>query len=449
MNRRTMSMQVVLALVLCLVIVGCQTGAPSPTGDGTSKIRPAGGSAVSATPENLEEAYAQELRKSRALRAQWANKTFEEFEAAAFKEPFSGGKYIVNGDIAVADRKHLQEFFEENIKKEPPQSRQGQLTVMRAGGQDAIWNSTQKKQLTYCVSSSFGKRHAAVLSAIQAATGAWSQVADVAYVYVPAQDASCNANNASVMFDVRPVNVNGQYLARAFFPNEPRAARNVLIDQTSFQLDPNSKLTLIGILRHELGHSLGWRHEHVRPEAGTCFEDNDWRPLTSYDRFSVMHYPQCNGGGDWSLTLTNFDKNGAACVYGTAPGFVVDPGICPNPPSGPTGPVTGGAQTQAFNDQKVAKGEQKMYGPFTVTPGSVFQAKMTGAGTAPGDPDLYVQFGQAPQRAAGGYACRPYLSGPEESCVLDVPATQTRAFVMVHGYAAGGYGLTVNFTGGQ
>jgi len=32
-----------------------------------------------------------------------------------------------------------------------------------------------------------------------------------------------------------------------------------------------------------------------------------------------MHYPQCNGTGNWSLTLTSYDKSGAASVYG-APG---------------------------------------------------------------------------------------------------------------------------------
>ena len=130
------------------------------------------------------------------------------------------------------------------------------------------------------------------------------------------------------MFDIRPVDVEGQYLARAFFPNEERAERNLLIDESSFHLDADGALQLVGILRHELGHTLGWRHEHTRPESGTCFEDNNWRPLTDYDRFSVMHYPQCNGGADWSLKLTYLDKNGAACVYGAAPGFQVDPQIC-------------------------------------------------------------------------------------------------------------------------
>src|SRR5213075_1563217 len=101
---------------------------------------------------------------------------------------------------------------------------------------------------------------------------------NVDFIHVAAQDSNCTATNTAVVFDVRPVNVNGQYLARSFFPNEPRSARNVLIDESSFALDPGGKLQLVGILRHELGHTLGARHEHTRPESGTCFEDSDWHP---------------------------------------------------------------------------------------------------------------------------------------------------------------------------
>ena len=37
-----------------------------------------------------------------------------------------------------------------------------------------------------------------------------------------------------------------------------------------------------------------------------------------------MHYPQCNGKGDWSLVLTDKDKNGVACLYGPPPSFTID-----------------------------------------------------------------------------------------------------------------------------
>ncbi len=73
--------------------------------------------------------------------------------------------------------------------------------------------------------------------------------------------------------------------------------------------------TLQGILRHELGHTLGFRHEHTRPEAGTCFEDTAWRALTAYDASSVMHYPQCNGTQTGDLVLTDLDRQGATALY--------------------------------------------------------------------------------------------------------------------------------------
>jgi hypothetical protein len=435
---RTAALCAGLLLVACAVL-------KSPLGESTRIPSGPVGEPVQATPEAVEEAGVRMARNAAAQRRAWAGRSFEEFEASVYKEPFAGGKYIVSGDTPIASRKQLREFFETRIQRDPSEVVKGGLIVHQVGGQDAVWSALQKKQLTYCVSSAFGTRHAAVVSDMQAATQAWEQAADVDFIHVASQDAGCTASNQNVVFDVRPVNVNGDYLARAFFPDEPRASRNVLIDETSFQLDPNGTLKLVGILRHELGHTLGWRHEHTRPESGTCFEDADWRPLTSYDRFSVMHYPQCNGGGDWSLALTSRDQNGAACAYGPAAGFQVDPAVCAAPT--PTPPPSACApSTQIFGSQQVTQGQERPYGPFAVSAGTSFEAKMSGVGSAAGDPDLYVRFGAAPQRSAGGYACRPYLDGADEACTLAVPAGQSKAFVMVHGFASGSYDLSVTHT---
>ena len=428
------------SISLCLVLPGCETTTSMMSKVQGSKLRPAT-DRVKADPEAVENAVVQIKTASAKKRDYWKDKTFEEFERSVYREPWQGGKYIVDGDTPIADKKQLQEFFEMRVKTQT--GRLGpvvQLVVNQEGGQDTVWNSTQKKQLTYCVSTSFGNRHTKMVAEMMAAGGAWEQISDVKYVHVASQDATCEASKPNVLFDVRPVNVNGDYLARAFFPNEPRAGRNVLVDESSFQLDPNGKLTLVGILRHELGHTLGFRHEHTRPESGACFEDSSWRPLTDYDKFSVMHYPQCNGGGDWTLTLTDMDKRGAACLYGALPGSNIS---CPGAGSD-SGPCA--AQTQTFTNQQVAKNEQKLYPPFAVTPGTQLEVKMTGAVAASGDPDLYIQFGQAPTRSSGGYACRPYLTGAEETCALDVPAGKTQAFVMAHGFSAASYNLSVTHT---
>ncbi|WP_051906432.1 matrixin family metalloprotease [Methylomarinum vadi] len=433
-----------LPVLACVVILALSACSGAPTKSKPNKVptfAPASGNKVSpaegkrVTRENAHQA-----------RMAWKDKSFEEFEASVYKEPFPGGKYIVNGDTPIANEKLLREFFEQEIQQgEQPASLQSprSLIVNTQNGSDTIWSASKKLHLDYCVSRSFGNHYDAVVADMKAAGEAWSQVADVKFVHLSAHDDNCTATNQSVVFDVRPVNVNGQYLARAFFPNDARSARNVLIDDSSFTLDPNGNLTLRGILRHELGHTLGFRHEHTRPDSGQCFEDNNWRPLTDYDSFSVMHYPQCNGAGDWSLTLTYLDKNGAACIYGPAPGFQVDANICPDlapqPEPEPQSQVCE-MRTDAYAQQQVNQNQEKEYGPYSVKPGSRFTALIF-ANDSTGDPDLYVRFQSKPTTST--YACRPYLTGANESCSLDVPTGQNKAYVMVRGYKASKYHLVV------
>lgn len=400
---------------------------------------------VEATPENVAEA--QKLAQTLADRDRRMHQilTFEEFKGMVYKEPFEGGKWIVNGDVAISDEKQLQEFYDKNVK--PRQEVTASFVVNQIGGLDDKWNNTVKKQLTYCVSATFGGRHNDVVAQMESAASEWEKHGDLDFVYVAAQDNSCDANNANVVFDVRPVDAGGEYLARAFFPNESRPFRNVLIDESSFELNPTSKLKLVGILRHELGHTIGARHEHTRPESGKCFEDSDWRPLTSYDAFSVMHYPQCNGLGDWSLTLTTRDKHGVACLYGPASGFTLDPAQVSDPSrcavATPVAPPTAQPRTQSFAAQSVAKNEMKQYGPFAAIAGTPMEAKIGGA-AATGDPDLYVRFSGAPKINA--YDCRPYTGGANEVCALNVPPGATQFFVAVRGYSAATYDLTVTHT---
>jgi hypothetical protein len=408
-------------------------------------FKPAVG-AVDPTDESVKATEDRLKASAKAAREKWRGKTFEEFEASVFKEPGENGKYIVSGDIAIADRKHLREFFDK-LQQQDDGVAHGKLSVRGLsintvnGGVDA-WSSTRKKQLTYCVSNSFGARKPKVIADMAAATAAWEEASDVKFTHVTAQDANCTATNQNVLFDVNPVDVDGEYLARAFFPSDQRADRNVLIDNSGFSLDNEPKLRLVGILRHELGHVLGWRHEHTRPEAGECFEDSEFKPLTNYDRFSVMHYPQCNGGGDWSLTLTGLDKAGAACMYGKGTNNTEDLGQCVY--HAPDVPVTGAQETKVFDNQSVDKGVSKRHGEYAVKPGSIVKVVMTGVGGNAGDPDLYVRFLGFPTMTR--WNCRPYTSGANETCELEVPANRNSIFVMVHGYAAGAYKLEITYT---
>jgi MYXO-CTERM domain-containing protein len=238
--------------------------------------------------------------------------TFEEFKATA-KVDAERGFYIIDGDWVVRDDKELYEIWSRMIE--------GGLAVYNEGGVDHKWNDTQKMQLTYCISNAFNANKQTVITAMQgAAEGGWEMFAQVDFTYVAAQDGNCtNANNA-VMFNVVPVNSGGQYLAAAFFPNYSRVDRVLNIDNSAFNGGAGN-IPLRNIMAHELGHALGFRHEHTRPEAaaGGCIEDNSFRGLTPYDSASVMHYPQC-GGTSTDLSFTTLDQQGVIALYGARQG---------------------------------------------------------------------------------------------------------------------------------
>ncbi|MCP3136354.1 M57 family metalloprotease [Pyxidicoccus xibeiensis] len=236
--------------------------------------------------------------------------SWEEFQANAYQD--EEGKFIIDGDLAFDSKEELKAFFDENIATETGSS-EGGLAVYYLSGRDVKWTATQARNLTYCVSSSsFGSRYSTVVSAMNSATAAWEGTANVNFVHSTTYDGSCTASQAGVLFDVRQTSTTS-YVARAFFPNSARSGRNILISTSAF--GGGGSWSLTGVLRHELGHVLGLRHEHTRSTASGCYEDANWRALTSYDRASVMHYPQCNGTQTGDLVLTSLDRTGARALY--------------------------------------------------------------------------------------------------------------------------------------
>jgi vibriolysin len=75
----------------------------------------------------------------------------------------------------------------------------------------------------------------------------------------------------------------------------------------------------------------------------------------------------------------------------------------------------------------LADGNFRHYGPFAVSPGNRFFARVEANS---GNPDLYVRWGAAPTTAT--YSCRPFLAGAaDELCALKVPPGVTSAYVAV------------------
>jgi hypothetical protein len=249
------------------------------------------------------------LGTANAVGAEGDVPTYKEFKASTYVD--TDGQYIVNGDEPVSSDGALRKFYESMMG--PDKTREDGLIVNTVNGRDDKWSASQALNLTYCVSNKFGSNKTAVVNAMAQGAALWENASSaVEFTYLSANDASCTTRNNAVLFSVEPTNTQ-QYIARAFFPSSSDRTRNVLVNAVSLQNSGNWEPG--DIMGHELGHSLGFRHEHTRPEAGTCFEDNNWRPLTPYDDSSIMHYPQCNGGSS-DLEFQASDAAGVRALYG-------------------------------------------------------------------------------------------------------------------------------------
>jgi hypothetical protein len=234
--------------------------------------------------------------------------TWAEFKASTYRD--GDGQFIVNGDEPIATVAKLRAYYDAMLATSDDNTTS--LVVNQNGGVDDAWSASQVANLSYCVSTAFGADYGVVVSAMQQGAALWEGASSaIDFVYDSSQDGNCNTSNNSVVFSVEPT-FTDQYIARSFFPSSGKFERNILVVAEALQ---NSGWAPGNILGHEMGHILGFRHEHTRPEAGTCFEDNNWRPLTPYDAASIMHYPQCNGTSA-DLSFSAYDGQGTRSLYG-------------------------------------------------------------------------------------------------------------------------------------
>lgn len=198
-----------------------------------------------------------------------------------------------------------------------PQEGRSSLVAVTANGKLVRWKPGLV--LSYCVLkntfTTVAKYELAVASMKQA-TWAWEMVCGIKFQHKSQLDTSPTTRPDGVLFTVREIDAGGQFIASAFFPNDPKNRRRVLIDPSYF--DPGLGFDRIGVLRHELGHVLGFRHEHIRSQAPPQCPDEtllDTMDLTQYDPQSVMHY-FCGAVGSRTLSITDVDKIGSQKLYG-------------------------------------------------------------------------------------------------------------------------------------
>ena len=179
------------------------------------------------------------------------------------------------------------------------------------------WTAGQERSLRYCVSDEFGAAKPKAVKTMIAAARHWESLAHVDFVYVPSQDATCLGGNAEVVFAVRPWTDPG---GAAALPSASPANRMVLWNPDNFSVGSRG-IWSESILEHELGHTLGLRHENLRPESGgagmaACEGTGTWQALGAYDRYSLMQDPWCPASSAGTISQTVLDGMGARKLYG-------------------------------------------------------------------------------------------------------------------------------------
>lgn len=262
--------------------------------------------------------------------------TWETFLKHVVHDP-STDTYIVEGDMRFSGEAAVRRFYERNFPATNALiSHKDPMTDV-----DTLWTRTERWNITYCIQSGQNGFSAAlyprVQQAMRRAAAAWENIADVRFPYLSGEDANCSTNT-NVKLQVVPMDWMGQASntdASSIFPYD--VDRRVMINTVKTYTDQ----FLMDVVTHELGHTLGFWHEHVRnPEAfvqpnnctdGGTFAGPAVEPwvgeLTAYDGYSVMHYHQCPGAMMTRYMISQRDIEGVQRVYEAPTNVIASNGV--------------------------------------------------------------------------------------------------------------------------
>lgn len=237
--------------------------------------------------------------------------------------------YLVEGDLLLDEYKYNQYRIsviqqEQKMKKaDRLQMKEKEMTEIAAlrinviNGKPLRWPENDST-ISFCINRKTFKtedNYQQVKANMLAAAREWMNTCNIVFEYKPEFDKSnLLFGNDKVDFVVLEFDAGGDFIAKSFFPSDPAEDRNLIVDPSYY----TTVFDHVGVLRHELGHVLGWRHEHISPQAPAACPDEiiaGTVALTAYDPKSVMHY-FCGGVGSKELKISEKDKLGAQDIYG-------------------------------------------------------------------------------------------------------------------------------------
>jgi len=213
-----------------------------------------------------------------------------------------------------------------------------------------IWDRTNAIDLRYCVTDNFADYERAVDEMV-VATAEWQSRANVLFKHVVGEDDDCDSSNPNVDIAVGITTYTTLFgtlmgcgtpsfddwegtLPAGLCPtgNGNEALNGVLLlNYAAIDANTGSDWTSLGVIRHELGHVLGLRHEFAFEPGEDC-EDIEAAPfggvhLTEYDDQSVMQYPGSCGIPDGDFEISALDGVALRRLYGIPASWYIGAGL--------------------------------------------------------------------------------------------------------------------------
>ncbi|WP_455874762.1 hypothetical protein [Rhizobium yanglingense] len=225
------------------------------------------------------------------------------------REPF----YVLEGDLRLTQQ---QVWARINSATPVPVANNSELNVMFRNGLADKW-PLGHRSLTFAIDkrSFTNAEYKLIRKNFLLAIPAWTKSCGCGLSITHKPEHDFKPSLSDVTFIVKKDPNARAFYALAFFPNDPRDTRYVIIGPEYFQQIEYDK---VGIIRHEIGHVLGYRHSHIGGIEGCEFyeeKDKNWKALSPYDSSSVMHYP-CGGGGSPKFLLSATDQRDHRKFYG-------------------------------------------------------------------------------------------------------------------------------------